>query len=304
MERIIAIMSGNVQNVGYRARVVGIAKEFGMTGTVQNLRDGRVKIIADGEEEGLKDFLDAVSIKNALINVVDVDIKHPDDITQEYNDFYKLVGDGETDERLDKASEYLKELIVVVKGGFGVLKEEMGGMREEMRTGFGELKEEMGGMREEMRTGFGELKEEMGGMREDIGGMRDEMGGMREDIGGMREEMGGMREDIGDMREEMGGMREDIGDMREEMGGMRDDVGGTSDDVGGMREETKTGFETLISKQDQTINEIKLTRGDLNNHIDWKLEGIKNELEEKFTPEFDEIRGLLRAHGIVDVSNE
>ncbi len=204
MERITAIRSGKVQNVGYRARVVGIAKEFGITGTVQNLRDGRVKIIADGEELDLKEFLDAVSIKNALINVVDVEIEHPG-ATQEYNDFYKLVGDGETDERLDKASEYLKELIVVVKGGFGELKEEMGGMREEM---------------------------------------------------------------------------------------------------GGMREEMRTGFETLISKQDQTINEIKLTRGDLNNHIDWKLERIKNELEERFTPEFDEIRGLLRAHGLVGVSNE
>ena len=66
----------------------------------------------------------------------------------------------------------------------------------------------------------------------------------------------------------------------------------------------RTGFETLISRQDQTINEIKLTRGDLNNHIDWKLERIKNELEEKFTPEFDEIRGLLRAHGMVGVPNE
>ena len=147
MKRIAAIMSGKVQNVGYRARVVGIAKESGITGTVQNLMDGRVKIIADGEESDLKGFLDAISIKNALINVVDVEIEHPD-ATQEYNDFYKLVGEGETDERLDKASEYLKELIVVVKGGFGELKEEMSGVREEMRTGFGEMKEEMGGMRE------------------------------------------------------------------------------------------------------------------------------------------------------------
>ncbi len=122
-------MSGKVQNVGYRARVVGIAKKFGITGTVQNLRDGRVKIIADGEELDLKDFLDSVSIKNALIKVVDVGIEHPD-TTQEYNDFCKLVGDGGTDERLDKVLEYLKELIVVVKGGFEELNEEMRGIRE------------------------------------------------------------------------------------------------------------------------------------------------------------------------------
>ena len=214
MKRITAIMSGKVQNVGYRARVVEIAKKSGITGSVQNLTDGRVKIIAEGDERDLESFLDAISIKNALINVENVEVKYSD-ATREYNDFYKLVGEGETDERLDKASEYLKELIVVVKGGFGEMKEELGGMREEVRTGFGEMKEEMGGMREEMRT----------------------------------------------------------------------------------------GFETLSSKQDQTIEEIKLMRGDLKSYMDWKLERIKSELEEKFAPEFDEIKSALRAHGLIDVSN-
>ena len=228
MKRITAIMSGKVQNVGYRARVVEIAKKSGITGSVQNLTDGRVKIIAEGDERDLESFLDAISIKNALINVENVEVKYSD-ATREYNDFYKLVGEGETDERLDKASEYLKELIVVVKGGFGEMKEELGGMREEVRTGFGEMKEEMGGMREEM--------------------------------GGMREEMGGMREEM------------------------------------------RTGFETLSSKQDQTIEEIKLMRGDLKSYMDWKLERIKSELEEKFAPEFDEIKSALRAHGLIDVSN-
>jgi acylphosphatase len=92
MERITVIRSGKIRNVGYRARVVGIAKEFGITGTVQNLTDGRVKIIADGEERDLKGFLDAISIKNALINVEDVEVKYSD-ATREYNDFYKLVFD-------------------------------------------------------------------------------------------------------------------------------------------------------------------------------------------------------------------
>ena len=144
----------------------------------------------------------------------------------------------------------------------------------------------------------------MGGLREEMGGMREEMSGLREEMGGLREEMGGMREEMGGLREEMGGMREEMGGLREEMGGMREAMGGMREEMGGLRGEMRTGFETLISKQDQTINEIKLTRGDLNSHIDWKLERIKNELEEKFTPEFDEIRGLLRAHGMVGVPNE
>ena len=141
--------------------------------------DGRVKIIADGEESDLKGFLDAISIKNALINVVDVEIEHPD-ATQEYNDFYKLVGEGETDERLDKASEYLKELIVVVKGGFGELKEEISGVKEEMRTGFGEMKEEMGGMREEMRTGFETLSSKQDQTIDEIKLMRGDLQSYRD----------------------------------------------------------------------------------------------------------------------------
>ncbi len=65
----------------------------------------------------------------------------------------------------------------------------------------------------------------------------------------------------------------------------------------------RTGFETLSSKQDQTIDEIKLTREDLQSYRDRKMEQIKNELKEEFAPEFDEIKSVLRAHGMIDVSN-
>ncbi|NMB85103.1 MAG: acylphosphatase, partial [Methanothrix sp.] len=44
--RLTAIVSGKVQEAGYRARVVDIANAFGLKGMVENLLDGRVKIIA------------------------------------------------------------------------------------------------------------------------------------------------------------------------------------------------------------------------------------------------------------------
>ena len=112
MKRIKVVVSGNIQNVGYRAKVIGIAKTFGLTGSVQNLDDGRVKIIAEGEDSNLDRFLDAIRIKNTLINVHDVEVERAD-ATGDFAEFYKLVGGGETDERLDKASEYLKAVIVL-----------------------------------------------------------------------------------------------------------------------------------------------------------------------------------------------
>ncbi len=56
MMKLTAFVSGKVQEVGYRARVVDIANAFCLKGMVENQTDGRVKIIAEGEDEKLKWF--------------------------------------------------------------------------------------------------------------------------------------------------------------------------------------------------------------------------------------------------------
>jgi len=129
MNKIRVTVSGKIQNVGYRAKVIEIAKDFGLTGFVLNLDDGRVRIIAEGKNGDFGKFLDAIRIKNTLIDVADVEVEHAD-ATGDLADFYKLVGEGETDERLDKASDYLKELIEVMRSGFGSLESKMDVMIE------------------------------------------------------------------------------------------------------------------------------------------------------------------------------
>jgi acylphosphatase len=52
--------SGSVQGVGFRYTAREIASEAGVTGWVRNLWDGRVEIVAEGEETALKDFLSRV----------------------------------------------------------------------------------------------------------------------------------------------------------------------------------------------------------------------------------------------------
>ncbi len=61
--------------------------------------------------------MEAVNIKNTLINVTDLE-KEYFTPTGEYESFFKLVNDGETDEGLDTAADLLKVLIHVSKNGF------------------------------------------------------------------------------------------------------------------------------------------------------------------------------------------
>lgn len=57
IKRVHILYSGRVQGVGFRFTAEAIARKFKVNGWVSNLRDGRVEVVAEGEESALKDFL-------------------------------------------------------------------------------------------------------------------------------------------------------------------------------------------------------------------------------------------------------
>ena len=77
MIRLTACVSGRVQRVGYRAKVVSPANEMDLVGIVQNRPDGSLLVIAEGEEKDkLERFASAIAIKNALIHADNVDAQY------------------------------------------------------------------------------------------------------------------------------------------------------------------------------------------------------------------------------------
>ena len=54
------IYSGRVQGVGFRYTVKALTPGFEVTGTVRNMEDGRVELIAEGEREELDAFRQAI----------------------------------------------------------------------------------------------------------------------------------------------------------------------------------------------------------------------------------------------------
>jgi acylphosphatase len=61
MERVVALYSGRVQGVGFRFTVRQLARGYDVTGTVRNLPDGRVELIAEGARAELKAFLTGIA---------------------------------------------------------------------------------------------------------------------------------------------------------------------------------------------------------------------------------------------------
>jgi acylphosphatase len=58
--RIHVLYSGRVQGVGFRATVKNVAAGYEVVGTIRNLPDGRVELLAEGARQELEEFRVAV----------------------------------------------------------------------------------------------------------------------------------------------------------------------------------------------------------------------------------------------------
>ncbi len=54
--RVVVLYSGRVQGVGFRYTVRQLAAGYEVTGTVRNLPDGRVELMAEGARDELEAF--------------------------------------------------------------------------------------------------------------------------------------------------------------------------------------------------------------------------------------------------------
>jgi len=70
MMRVTAVATGKVQGVGYRHFVEVCARSLGLHGTVQNMSDGSVHMIAEGSQAALNEFTRLIrAVEHPLIRV-------------------------------------------------------------------------------------------------------------------------------------------------------------------------------------------------------------------------------------------
>ncbi len=85
MIRRTVYFTGEVQGVFFRATTRDIAGSYDVVGTVRNLRDGRVELIAEGESEEIDGFVSAVS--KAKRGFIDEVTSNNSDATGEFSGF-------------------------------------------------------------------------------------------------------------------------------------------------------------------------------------------------------------------------
>lgn len=76
MKTIRALYAGKVQGVGFRSSVHSLAKGFEISGQVSNLADGRVEVLASGEDREVDDFFTAIRDSH-LAGHIETEELHP-----------------------------------------------------------------------------------------------------------------------------------------------------------------------------------------------------------------------------------
>ncbi|HEX7576030.1 MAG TPA: acylphosphatase [Candidatus Methanoperedens sp.] len=108
------IVTGKVQDIGFRSVVEHIGRSFGMPGLVFNAKDGSVKILCCGEDSVIDNFTHAIRVRGEesgakIKGIKELLLPFNIDLPEEFS---KVSSDDEIDlgRKLDKGNEFLKNL--------------------------------------------------------------------------------------------------------------------------------------------------------------------------------------------------
>ena len=128
--------------------------------------------MAEGDESALERFVNDLRIKDSLIDVHGIEINYTS-ARGDFIRFEKMVAEGETDQRLDKAAELLSDLIIVNKQIVAQLiinNEEIKGVRKEVKGSREDINKSIQDVRQEVNSVGEMIAEKIDDAREEIAG--------------------------------------------------------------------------------------------------------------------------------------
>jgi len=81
------IFEGHVQGVGFRYCTKEVAKGFDITGTIRNLPTGNVELIAAGEPDEIREFIQAINESEVAQQIRKIEITTTNEKPEDHKDF-------------------------------------------------------------------------------------------------------------------------------------------------------------------------------------------------------------------------
>jgi acylphosphatase len=138
LKRANIFVSGNVQMAGFRTFVKNIADSLDVKGYAENLSDGRVKIVCEGEEMGIAELVNAIKTKASALSKVEGLQTEYEIYAGEFLDFERKGEDIPRRATLDDLLNVMKsfdnkaEKIVGILGEIGQNTSQIPAMREDI----------------------------------------------------------------------------------------------------------------------------------------------------------------------------
>ena len=196
-KRAIILISGDVQDAGFRGKVMRMAQKQELVGYIGNLPDGTVRLVCEGGDKIINDFVNELDIHDEDIEVEKVDVEWSD-ATGEFK-WFEVKFDNlgmEMFQGFVTAGKKLGEIRTEMHSGFSDLKNEtqsgFSDLKSETRSGFSDLKSET-------RSGFSDLKEESKKTHEALDSIDNRLGDVIDRYGEFGEKMTSLEHNIGDL---------------------------------------------------------------------------------------------------------
>jgi len=198
MKRANVRIRGNVQMGGFRTFIENVAESLNVTGFVENQGDGSVKVVCEGEEEGIKRLIDSVKGKSpSFVSIEGLDVGY---------------------------EEYKGEFSGFERRGADVPGEEIGAGGSEMvalMRSFDKKGEVMIGILNSINETMGSMNETLKSVKEDTSQIKEDTSQIKEDTSLMLEKQDETIGAIGEVSEKIDGAKEEI---VTEIGSLREDL--------------------------------------------------------------------------------
>ena len=108
MRRANIGIKGNVQMVGFRTFIKNIADSLNVTGFAENVEDGSVKVICEGEEEGINKLINSIKEKTpSFASIEEMNVAY-EEYKGEFTGFNRRGADVPKEDKEDAMLRYMQ----------------------------------------------------------------------------------------------------------------------------------------------------------------------------------------------------